>query len=86
MKRFLSILVAVAFALTAMAQSESRKDIDAHPHLANTTHSVYSGPYFFKPIAEAPKGYKPFYISHYGRHVSRLEAADWYVLSLVELL
>ena len=86
MKRFLSILVAVAFALTAMAQSESRKDIDAHPHLANTTLSVYSGPYFFKPIAEAPKGYKPFYISHYGRHGSRHEAHDWYVLSLVELL
>ena len=74
MKKILSILVAVLFALSAMAQSASRQEIDEHPHLAIPTHSVYAGPYFFRPIAEAPKGYKPFYISHYGRHGSRHES------------
>ena len=73
MKRLLFILSALFIASVAMAQT-SREEIDAHPHIAMATHSVYAGGYFFKPLAEAPKGYKPFYISHYGRHGSRYEA------------
>ena len=73
MKRFLLILSALCIASVALAQT-SREEIDAHPHIAMATHSVYAGAHFFKPIAEAPKGYKPFYISHYGRHGSRYEA------------
>lgn len=63
----------MCIASVALAQT-SREEIDAHPHIAMATHSVYAGSYFFKPLAKAPKGYKPFYISHYGRHGSRYEA------------
>ena len=73
MKRFFLILSALFIATIAFAQS-SREEIDQHPHLAISTHSVYAGPYYFEPIAKAPKGYEPFYISHYGRHGSRYEA------------
>lgn len=85
MRRVLSLLVAVLFALVAVAQTTARKDIDKHPELAVTSLSPYGGPYFFEPIAEAPKGYKPFYISHYGRHGSRHEAHAEYVTSVVEM-
>ena len=73
MKRFLLILSALCIATLAFAQT-SREEIDKYPHIAVSTHSTYAGPYYFKPIAEAPKGYEPFYISHYGRHGSRYEA------------
>ncbi len=83
MKRFLFVLGALFVATIAFAQT-SREEIDAHPHLAMATHSVYGGPYYFKPIADAPKGYEPFYISHYGRHGSRYEAREFYTKRVVD--
>ena len=43
--------------------------------------AMISGEYYhyvYKPLAEtaAPKGYKPFYISHYGRHGSRYHSGS----------
>ena len=45
--------------------------------------AMISGEYYhyvYKPLAEtaAPKGYKPFYISHYGRHGSRYHSGSLY--------
>ncbi len=82
MKRFLLILSALCIASLALAQT-SREEIDKYPHLAVSTHSVYAGPIYSEPIAKAPKGYKPFYISHYGRHGSRFEANGKYTAELV---
>ncbi|RRD89356.1 histidine-type phosphatase [Bacteroides heparinolyticus] len=42
-------------------------------------------PLDFAPQAKAPKGYKPFYVSHYGRHGSRYLIADHDYKWLVEL-
>ena len=84
MKRFLLILSALCIATIALAQT-SREEIDKYPHIAMSTHSVYAGPYYFEPIAKAPKGYKPFYLSHYGRHGSRYEARGTYSAQLVEI-
>ena len=78
MKRVLFLLSALCITSLALAQT-SREEVDAHPHVAMSTHSVYAAPYYFKPIAKAPKGYKPFYISHYGRHGSRHESQIQYV-------
>ena len=82
MKRFLSTLLALCITTVAFAQT-SREEIDANPYLTIPTHAVYAGQLFSKPIADAPKGYKPFYISHYGRHGSRFEARDKYTKELV---
>ena len=84
MKRFLLILSALCITTIAFAQT-SREEIDTNPHLAIPTHSVYAGQIFSKPIADAPKGYEPFYISHYGRHGSRFEARDKYTKELVAI-
>ena len=85
MKKILLLLSALFIATTAFAQS-AREELDAHPHLAIPTHSVYAGAYYFRPIADAPKGYKPFYISHYGRHGSRHESNEKYPNGTLELL
>lgn len=60
--------IALAFSLTASAQ-KSKQDIHDNPLLAGTNYLAYPDPQ--KPLTAAPKGYKPFYISHYGRHGSR---------------
>ena len=86
MKRFLLISLAALFVATTAVAQTAREEIDKYQHIAMASFSTYAAPYFAKPIAKAPKGYKPFYISHYGRHGSRHEAHDWYVLSLVEML
>ena len=74
---------ALCIAAVALAQT-SRQEIDAYPHLVASTHSVYAGSIYAKPIAEAPKGYEPFYISHYGRHGSRYEANAKHTLEVVK--
>lgn len=45
----------------------------------------YAYPADFKPQTKAPRGYKPFYISHYGRHGSRYLIADRDTKWLVDL-
>ena len=84
MKRLFLILSALCIASIAFAQT-SREELDAYPHLAASTHSVYAGSIYAKPIADAPKGYKPFYISHYGRHGSRYEANAKHTLEVVKI-
>ena len=74
MKRILTLTLLALFALSAAAQPDTpvvkylKGDIR---RAAFNTHS-----YEFEPVKDtpAPKGYKAFYISHYGRHGSR---SDW---------
>ncbi len=72
------LLIIIAFALLALTGSAQEKN----PQLAASIHEnlfrtgIVLNPYEYLPAAETPvpKGYKPFYISHYGRHGSR---SDW---------
>ncbi len=70
MKRQLCVLTMAVLALTATAQGLSAlEQLKADPRKAYGTDYPYS---FDAPAqTKAPKGYKPFYISHYGRHGSR---------------
>ena len=71
MKRILTSLLLMAFCLSLSAQDDALRLIAENPdRAANNMHS-----YEFFPIQDtkAPKGFKPFYISHYGRHGSRYE-------------
>ena len=75
MKRILLIIVFALAGLMASAQEKDARlmaDITENPFRC----SVVLDPYEVAPTAETPvpKGYKAFYISHYGRHGSR---SDW---------
>ena len=75
MKRLLIVLAAVGFALSAVAQEKTAYEkIMADQSYALGVYRLY--PTEFKPLTPAPKGYKPFYISHYGRHGSRYVLRD----------
>ena len=71
MKKILSILLALAACFTAAAQEDAVRLFAENPDRASNNMHVYE----FDPIYDtpAPKGFKPFYISHYGRHGSRYE-------------
>ena len=71
MKKFFLLSLLMIFSLNVFAQEEALRLITENPdRAANNMHS-----YEFFPIEDtpAPKGFKPFYITHYGRHGSRFE-------------
>lgn len=53
----------------ALHAQTSLEEITANPEKSGGVYLVY--PSQFEPQTKAPKGYKPFYISHYSRHGSR---------------
>ena len=67
------ILTALALLAAALCVHAQQWDIDkvleTHPeYLAGTDYLCPTGPV---SLTKAPKGFKPFYISHYGRHGAR---------------
>ncbi|MBQ5700896.1 MAG: histidine-type phosphatase [Alistipes sp.] len=73
MKKVLFAISAAIIAISATAQT-AREKIFADPSYALGVYRLY--PTEFKEQTPAPKGYKPFYISHYGRHGSRYVLRD----------
>ena len=69
MKNILTTLLFVLVSLTAWAQGSAFDQLRADPKKS------YGNDYPYQPqgtgLTKAPKGYKPFYISHYARHGSR---------------
>ncbi len=70
MKRILTVLSLLCWALASLAQGvPALEQLKADPKKAYGT----DYPYLFavNRLTPAPRGYKPFYISHYARHGSR---------------
>ena len=81
MKRFVAFFLFLTLGLSAYAQDMPlrAKEIpqkeallqDFHERLYRVGMNMDPYEYLPGPQTPAPKGYKPFYISHYGRHGSR---------------
>lgn len=69
MKRVLLTFAALLAAALASSAQTARQAIEANPDLAGGIY--YVDDFSVRSAAPAPKGYKPFYISHYGRHGAR---------------
>ena len=75
MKRIVMVLLAGLFTLTIWAQqADVLGQLKANPRKAYGTDYPYS--YEHVQPTKAPRGYKPFYISHYARHGSRYNWGD----------
>ena len=74
MKRILTLTLLALSALSAAAQPDTPVVKYLKGNIRRAAFNTHS--YEFEPIKDtpAPKGYKAFYISHYGRHGSR---SDW---------
>ena len=81
MKKLLLIALAFTSALTVSGQN-AREEIFADTHKAGGLYYAYPGPQSVQ--TPAPKGFKPFYISHFGRHGSRWNTADWVYTDLIK--
>ena len=85
MKRILNLLLLVGLALTTWAQgAPALEQLKSDPRKAYGTDYPYS--YEAQQMTKAPKGYKAFYISHYGRHGSRYYWNDQLYRELDSLL
>lgn len=69
MKRQFLVFVAVVM-ISVSLSAQQREEIMQNPCLSASNYLAYPGPEQ-KELTPPPKGYKPFYISHYGRHGSR---------------
>ena len=85
MKKIFQALILCGFALTSWAQSvPALEQVKADPRKAYGTDYPYSMQTY--ALTKAPKGYKAFYISHYGRHGSRYYWNDMLYRDLDSLL
>ena len=70
MRQLLIACVALAAALPAAAQT-TKEEMLASPEKTAGVYYAYPAPESTDHYTKAPKGYTPFYISHFGRHGSR---------------
>lgn len=73
MKRIIFFALSILFVNSSMAQT-AKEEIENNVFLSASNYLAYPGPQ--KELTKAPKGLKPFYISHYGRHGSRFLISD----------
>ena len=55
----------------AAAQQTAREELKQNIYLSGSNYLDYDRQLATAPLTPAPKGYEPFYMSHYGRHGSR---------------
>ena len=69
MKKIGGVVVMAVLTATNLFAQTPREDFRRDVNLSASNYVAYRGPQ--KRLTPAPKGYKPFYLSHYGRHGSR---------------
>lgn len=76
MNKLSSIAILAAGIFLAQSQAQTSDEIlTAHPNFTASNYALYPEPEGVK-YAKAPDGYKPFYLSHYGRHGSRYHHSE----------
>ena len=70
MKRLILLLTAVVLSFSPVWGQDARARLQENPERYGGVHHSYEAPAVVTDTP-APKGYEPFYVSHYGRHGSR---------------
>ena len=86
-RRNLIVVLTIHFSLftgIALAQT-TKKEIFNDIYRTGSNYFAYPGPKQQK-LTKAPEGYKPFYISHYGRHGSRYMSSNEYYVTAINKL
>ena len=91
MKRNAILRVLCTYVLTlasalAMAQTSAREEIAANPFLSGSNHLDYDNYPATEALTKTPKGYEPYYMSHYGRHGARWLLGDGEYMESIEIL
>lgn len=64
------MLTAATLTLSLQAQKTAREEIAENRFLSGSNYLDYERQLSTTPLTPTPKGYEPFYMSHYGRHGS----------------
>ena len=73
LRKFILLPLLAALPAVMAGAQNFRQEIAENPDRAACSSHYYE--YHVGPSTRAPKGYKPFYISHYGRHGSRYQSS-----------
>ena len=76
MKRITVLFFAVACASSGAIAQTAKEELKANVFLSGSNYLDYDRQLVVEPLTPAPKGYEPFYMSHYGRHGSRWLISD----------
>ena len=77
-RRFVLLLATLCLGMGINASAQPRdafREIREDPDKAGTVFYMYD--HDIPPAAKPPKGFKSFYISHYGRHGARNHSSEW---------
>lgn len=74
MKKICFLIISIVGIIAWSNGQTMREDIAKNPNLAGGIYTAYM--VTEQPFVAPPRGYKPFYISHYGRHGSRYQTAQ----------
>ena len=86
MLRVLCTTTFVLAAAMAMAQASACEEIAANHFLSGSNHLDYDNYPATATLTKTPKGYEPYYMSHYGRHGSRWLLGDGEYMESIEIL
>lgn len=64
-----TLFLAFSFSAVQLQAQSAREEIRQLPRLCASNYLAYLNP--VKPLTKSPKGYEPFYLTHYARHGSR---------------
>ena len=81
------LILAATFMVSSLctfAQSKAEQEIRDNRLLSASNYVAYVDP--TEALSPAPKGYEPFYLTHYGRHGSRWLIGDWEYTDAMKVL
>lgn len=84
MRNFTLSVIAFVLSFVVSGAHDYKAYLSANPDRVAAIQSTYE--YVQTPLTPAPKGYKPFYISHYGRHGSRYHSKESYLTKPIAVL
>ena len=84
MRHLAFTVIVLAFSLFAGSAQDYKAYLAANPDRVAAIQHAYE--YIETELTPAPKGYKPFYISHYGRHGSRYHSKESYLTKPIAAL
>lgn len=82
-KRLYTLFMLLTMFFTFVVAQTTKEEVFADINRAGSTYYSYFGGK--ATLSPAPEGYKPFYISHYGRHGSRYITSDKYYINNIAL-
>ena len=86
MKKNILTIVTLLLAIVVFAQKTPREEIHENLLLCASQYTAYVDPTANDKLTPTPKGYEPFYISHYGRHGSRWLLDTWQYNEVLDVL